>query len=779
MMPYFINVGLIVTGCLAFYKIFLQKETFYRLNRSVLLVCLIASFALPLLPIPQEWSFRKAKEHTIGKTVSPPVREIVQKALARQKSAERLTIQPEATSPLSHQAAISSSESTISLSQILKALVWLYWFGVIVFILNFLLQIAILFLRVYSNPAIQDGKYRIVQLTAERSSPCSFLNYIFINPDRYDWSTYNQILLHEKVHVSEGHSIDILFAEIMVIFQWFNPFAWIYRKEVENNLEFLTDQAVLQNGEMEMSTYQMSLLKVSAAHLPLSLTTNYNQSLLKKRIAMMNARKSNLNSGWKYFFILPLFIFFACLLNEPVVNAQTKNTKSSTATNKNTTSNSNKNVDIDLNGTVTTKQNPKTGKTDRILSGTVNVNTNTNANVNTNTNVGANTDVNTNTHVGYDHDGMATQGYWFATIEGDRIQIDFTETEKRDSHSHNGSDFKLSDFPNLPRGANGDFSLTREAGTLNFNGKFDGNKGSGKYKFVADKSYADFMNQRISNKIDEGEQLVFFMLDVKKSYVQMLNDEGYTKLDNDNVIAMTALKVDKDHIDALKQNGYTNVDVEDLISTRALNIDGNYIKQIHDAGYKDISLEQLVSFKAQGIDKEYLSKVSKMKDGNEKMDAEDVISLKAMGIDDTYADQFKQLGYNNIKHEELISMKAVGVTPEYIKNIQQAGYTDATVDNLIAMKSLNVTPDFVKGFRAIGYKDIDADNLVALKSLGVTPDFIKGFQQIGYKNIPIDQVISVKAVGITPAYVKSMKQKGFNYNSLEKYVTLKSIGSSD
>jgi len=50
--------------------------------------------------------------------------------------------------------------------------------------------------------------------------------------------TYNQILIHEKVHVSGRHTLDILLAEMAVVLQWFNPFAWLYRREVENNLEF-------------------------------------------------------------------------------------------------------------------------------------------------------------------------------------------------------------------------------------------------------------------------------------------------------------------------------------------------------------------------------------------------------------------------------------------------------------------------------------------------------------------------------------------------------------
>src|SRR5262245_18052748 len=65
MIPYIINVGLILGGCIAFYKLLLQKETFYKLNRWVLIICLLISFGLPLIPMPQQWSFRKAKEITV------------------------------------------------------------------------------------------------------------------------------------------------------------------------------------------------------------------------------------------------------------------------------------------------------------------------------------------------------------------------------------------------------------------------------------------------------------------------------------------------------------------------------------------------------------------------------------------------------------------------------------------------------------------------------------------------------------------------------------------
>ena len=127
-------------------------------------------------------------------------------------------------------------------------LFWIYWFGVIVFAGSFLFQVVLLLYRAYRNPVIIDGQYRIVEVSGDKA-PCSFGNNIFINPEKYEWDTYNQILQHEKIHIRQKHTLDILFAELVLIFQWFNPFAWIYRREIESNLEFLTDDQLMQQKE--------------------------------------------------------------------------------------------------------------------------------------------------------------------------------------------------------------------------------------------------------------------------------------------------------------------------------------------------------------------------------------------------------------------------------------------------------------------------------------------------------------------------------------------------
>lgn len=724
MIPYILNVGLVLTACLAFYKLLLKKETFYNANRFLLMLCLLIAFSLPLLRVPQQFSLRKTE--TINATAN--------NILAINKIDPNKNISANNQTAVQSNTQTQTTDNSFSFDKIIKSVGLLYWFGVIVFGVNFLFQVIVLLFRAYSNPVIKDGKFRIVEVSGDKA-PCSFGNNIFINPEKYDWETYNQILQHEKIHIQQKHSLDILFAELVLIVQWFNPFAWIYRKEVENNLEFLTDDQLVQKENVEKSSYQLSLLKVSAPHFPLSLTTNYNQSLLKKRINMMSIKRSSAHTAWKYFFLLPLLVILASVLNEPVAKAQND------------------------------KQVSK-NKTEHQHS-------------------------------------FQNEGYWFATIKGDKINMHFTQ-DQDDHESYNSSDFSVSDFTNLPKETNGDFKMTREAGTMNLNGKFEGNQGMGRYKFEPNKDFVDYMSAQGIGKLDDEDIAAFFFVNVTKEYLQMLKDEGFKDVEKDNLIALCALQVDKPFIESIKANGYKDFSLDQLPALKSLGVDGAYIKEIKDAGYKDISLEELISFKAQGIDKDYLSKLPKTTGTGGTMSADNVVSLKALNVDAAYANSFKAIGYENIDPEQLVAMKSLGVTADYVKQFQALGYKNISTDNLVAMKSQNITPEYIKGFKDAGYKDIDIDNLISLKALGVQPDFIKSFKDagyddislenavalksqnitpeflnsfaaVGYKNISLDNAVALKATGITPEWIKEMKAKGFNYNDINKYITLKSL----
>jgi beta-lactamase regulating signal transducer with metallopeptidase domain len=134
--------------------------------------------------------------------------------------------------------------------------------------------------------------------------PFSIGNSIFVHVDVNNNVGLNEIIRHEFVHVKQKHTIDILFTEILCVFNWYNPFAWLIRRSVRQNLEFIADNSVLQHG-FDKREYQYLLLKVIGVS-KFSIAQQFNFSSLKKRIIMMNTTKSARLNVVRFLFVLPL-----------------------------------------------------------------------------------------------------------------------------------------------------------------------------------------------------------------------------------------------------------------------------------------------------------------------------------------------------------------------------------------------------------------------------------------------------------------------------------------
>ena len=690
MIPYILYTALILSACLMFYKLLLQKETFFQLNRLVLLSCMILAFILPLLPVPQQLSLRK---DAIVKHI-PLAEAAVDKNQAVQLKA-----------PPVQEVYIEQAKQTFDVDLLFQWLVYLYWFGVLIFALNFLMQACVLLYRAYSLSAIQDGKFRIVEITGDKA-PCSFANNIFINPEKYEWETYTQILQHEKIHIEQKHTIDLLLAEVVLVFQWFNPFAWQWRKALESNLEFLTDDKMLQQDTVEKESYQFSLLKVAAPHFPLSLTTNYNQSLIKKRIIMMNSKKSSVHTTWKYFFLLPLLVLFVCLFNQPAAQGQ------------------------NLNFNEDSKEQSST------------------------------------------QNGMDTEGSWFAVIKDNTVSIQFKSGE----HNNSSTTFQLSEFKDLPRDKQGEFTLTREAGTMNFVGKFEGNNGMGTYKFIASKSFSKEMAKEGVTVADESDLMVFFIVDIKTSYVKMLKKNGYKDIDKDQLIPLASLDVNEEYIKSIKQADIPNFDLDDLIPFKSMEINKAYIDEIRQAGYKNITADNIIALKSQDISGKFIVDFHNSTNGKDDDETGDnIIAFKSMNIDKEFIDSYKKLGYSDLSNDDLMALKSLDITPAYIHEFEKVGYKNLKPDDLFALKSLNITPKYIGEFEKIGYKDLKPDDLFALKSQNINPDLITEYKDLGFNDLNVDNVVGAKTMGVSPAFIKSMKEKGHNFKTLEKYIELKAV----
>lgn len=147
--------------------------------------------------------------------------------------------------------------------------------------------------------------FRIIKMKDKQLSPFSFFNWIFINTEDNDAHRLKEIIAHEQAHVRQYHSIDNLLAELLCAFFWWNPFVWLIKKEIKVNLEYLADREVLNHGYSSRE-YQYILLQVSNKNSGVSLINNFNASQLKKRITMMNKKKSSILVSLKYLLIIPI-----------------------------------------------------------------------------------------------------------------------------------------------------------------------------------------------------------------------------------------------------------------------------------------------------------------------------------------------------------------------------------------------------------------------------------------------------------------------------------------
>ena len=164
-----------------------------------------------------------------------------------------------------------------------------------------------------------------VRFTQEKGSPFSFFHWIFINKNMLNDPCLHEVLLHERTHVRQRHSVDVMLSEVCTILCWFNPFAWILRREVRVNLEYLADQSVVDKGH-DARTYQYHLLALTYQGSVATLSNNFNVLPLKQRIKMMNKERSKSIGRLKYLLLLPVCALLFMMSSAPVNAQSTKST---------------------------------------------------------------------------------------------------------------------------------------------------------------------------------------------------------------------------------------------------------------------------------------------------------------------------------------------------------------------------------------------------------------------------------------------------------------------
>ncbi|KFC59757.1 hypothetical protein FEM08_14250 [Flavobacterium gilvum] len=172
--------------------------------------------------------------------------------------------------------------------------------------------------RVIKGKSIQhQADYKFID-TTENIAPFSYFNTIVYNSSLYSESEMESILEHEKVHSEQYHTVDVLITRFFCIFFWFNPFIWLYKNAILQNLEFIADSEATKNLS-DKKAYQLTLLKITTQENCVVLTNHFYQSLIKKRIVMLNKNQSKKWNLWKYALVLPVLVAFMVLFQIEVI----------------------------------------------------------------------------------------------------------------------------------------------------------------------------------------------------------------------------------------------------------------------------------------------------------------------------------------------------------------------------------------------------------------------------------------------------------------------------
>ncbi|MFB9080355.1 M56 family metallopeptidase [Flavobacterium procerum] len=307
--------GLLATFYFA-YVLLLRKETFFNSSRWFLLAGLLTSVILPFVVY--------TKVIWIDPAPAPVV--TVQNVAMPAENINLSTTDVQYPNASVSQETVQQESFEINWNWVYLSI---YCFGFTAFMIKFALDFYSLNSVLKNRQIKQQEDFKFVDVT-ENIAPFSYFDYIVYNSSLYTPIELQNILEHEKVHSDQKHTIDVLLSRIFCILFWFNPIMWLYKKAILQNLEFIADSEAAKKIT-DKKAYQYTLLKITTHDTCVAITNHFYQSLIKKRIVMLNKNQSKKTNYWKYYAVIPALGAFVLLFQIQTI-AQERKQKNGTET---------------------------------------------------------------------------------------------------------------------------------------------------------------------------------------------------------------------------------------------------------------------------------------------------------------------------------------------------------------------------------------------------------------------------------------------------------------
>ena len=289
-----------------FYWLTLRRSNLFRLRRFYLVGTLTLALVLPFVSLEMPSRVTAvAQPYTqhFGMTQEPAV---VQVDVAGGTKTEAVESTADMTNMTTETRGTTETAKTFSFKDII-------WYGYVLGCgVAFILLVVKLFKtgRYYRRSVLSDELSTgdmCVRVLGEPDGnlPFSFLRSVFVNPEVFTESELQQVLRHERTHIRQRHTWDLLFTEAVRVLQWFNPVIYLYARELSSVHEYLADEAVLSCG-FSRRDYLELLYKQLCVGKFVPVGNSFRHLLTKKRILMMNQPVKRRVSAWWLLALVPI-----------------------------------------------------------------------------------------------------------------------------------------------------------------------------------------------------------------------------------------------------------------------------------------------------------------------------------------------------------------------------------------------------------------------------------------------------------------------------------------
>ena len=794
-MEYLIHASILISVFFLFYRYVLSSLTFFKLNRWILLGGIVLSFILPNVVIPERLSlsdtFRTNNLHlepTLFNSENVPSNLVTKESPVHETQPAVQTfpgeLAPEKKFNERNKVKNGSGNSLVG-GSIIHFLPWIYIMGVVVLCVHLVFQLGWIGYIALRESGQKEGFIRIIDHSS-RGSNFSFLNLIFVDSKNPSNSNMDIIIAHEKLHVQLGHSFDMIMASLLVVTQWFNPFAWSYRKAIENNLEFEVDKAMLNNG-ISAQNYQLNLLRLTAKNNSQHIVNHYNQSFLKKRIVMMNKQKSSSMSFWKYFILLPVIGLSMSCLN---VSAQDQ-------------SNPKERIEVPQPPKPPVPP-PPPAPLKRVIPSPPSPAAAPNA-------IKAPVPPPPPSPkaapmpppappapvTGWSTYEYPESGDWSGQRKGKNLCLKLSHSNKSHQWNWSACDFTFDQNISSVSTSNA-FRMEKDAGILVLYGSWNANKGSGKFEFEPSTEFLRHMKDLGIKEVTEVNLFHCFLGNINRPYLAYLVENNFDITGN-TLSSLAVHDMDltllRQYVDGLKKFEISSYSLEDLIRLQIHDVEMDYVTEIISNGIRDLSVDDLIRFAIHDVDPEVIGEmkglnisdfttdkiiqfaihdvdpdfVKAFASHNLNLSSDDIIQLAIHDVDEDLVETLSNSNIAGLNVEGIIQCSIHDIDEDFISELTSAGIEVKSIDELVRFSVHDVDADFIIGLMDLELESIDSDKIIQASVHDLDIEDAQSIIDLGFKGVSIDQLIDLEVHGIDTNDIQELIEKGYKDLSLAQY----------